>query len=271
MQATMEKLWESRHLIKEDKAFKAEAQKSVQAIIEQLDSGRLRIADKTSGTWVVNEWAKKSILMNFMLNDKVYVETSSMVNYFDKVALKFAGWSAKDFNAAGFRLVPGAIVRQSAFIEKNCVIMPSFINVGSAIGEGTLIDTWANIGSCAQIGKNCHISMNVGIGGVLEPLQANPVIIEDNVFIGAGSQIVEGVIVEEGAVIGMGVFIGAFTRIYDRETQEVIYGRVPAYSVVVSGMLPGSDGKTMLDAAIIVKKVDAATRSKTSINDLLRG
>ncbi len=271
MQATIEKLWESRHLIKEDEKFKAEAKQSVDAVVKQLDSGALRIADKSSGAWVVNGWAKKSILMNFLLNDCECVEISPMVNYFDKVPLKFAGWKDKDFNTAGFRVVPGAVVRQSAFIGKNCIIMPSFINVGAAVGDGTLVDTWANIGSCAQIGKDCHISMGVGIGGVLEPFQANPVIIEDKVFIGAGSQIVEGVIVEEGAVIAMGVFIGASTKIYDRETQEIIYGRVPAYSVVVSGTLPGADGKTQLYAAIIVKKVDAATRCKTSVNDLLRG
>jgi 2,3,4,5-tetrahydropyridine-2-carboxylate N-succinyltransferase len=239
--------------------------------LNSLDSGSARICEKKDGNWIVNDWLKKAILLSFRLQDNVISKCSNGLNYYDKVNLKFANWSKEDFRNAGFRAVPGSVVRHSAFIAKNVVLMPSFVNIGAYIDEGTMIDTWATVGSCAQIGKNCHISGGAGIGGVLEPLQANPVIIEDNCFIGARSEVAEGVIVEEGSVLSMGVYIGASTKIIDRATGEIFIGRVPAYSVVVPGTVPAKKaGDPNLYAAVIVKRVDEKTRSKTSINDLLR-
>ena len=241
-----------------------------------LDAGQIRICEKKDGAWQVNQWIKKAILLSFRLNDnflsKQEAITGNALSYFDKVPLKFANWTDADFRKAGFRAVAGAVVRHSAFIAKNVVLLPSFVNLGAYVDEGTMIDTWATVGSCAQIGKNCHISGGTGIGGVLEPLQANPVIIEDDCFIGARSEIAEGVIVEKGSVISMGVYIGASTKIIDRETGEIFYGRVPAYSVVVPGNIASTKGdkNVSLYAAVIVKKVDEKTRSKTSVNELLR-
>lgn len=252
---------------------KGEIRNSVEQTLNYLDEGKLRICEKNSGSWQVNDWVKKAILLSFKLNDNEVITTGSdgYSNYFDKVALKFSNWDKSDFEKYGFRAVPGAIVRHSAFIAKNVVLMPSFVNIGAYVDEGTMVDTWATVGSCAQIGKNCHISGGAGIGGVLEPLQANPVIIEDNCFIGARSEIAEGVIVEEGSVISMGVYIGASTKIVDRATGEIFFGRVPSYSVVVPGSIAGKNpGDPSLYAAVIVKRVDAKTRSKTGINDLLR-
>lgn len=245
---------------------------AVTYIINELDAGKLRIVEKVNGNWIVYQWIKKAILLSFRLSgNQVIPDMGNGMPWYDKVPLKTAGWTEPDFAAAGFRAVPGSIVRKSAFIEKGVVLMPSFVNVGARVGEGTMIDTWVTVGSCAQVGKNCHISGGVGIGGVLEPLQANPVIIEDNCFIGARSEIAEGVIVEEGAVISMGVFLGASTKIVDRQTGEITYGRVPAYSVVVPGTLSGATPESpALACAVIVKKVDAKTRSKVGINELLR-
>lgn len=243
---------------------------AVAETIDQLDSGKLRVAEKKAGQWVVNEWVKKAVLLSFRMADNE-VGDDGMNRYFDKVPTKFARWSATDFQAAGFRVVPGAVARRGSFIAPNVVLMPSYVNIGAYVGEGTMVDTWATVGSCAQIGKHVHLSGGVGIGGVLEPLQAAPTIIEDNCFIGARSEIVEGVIVEEGSVISMGVYLGQSTKIYDRETGEITYGRVPAGSVVVSGNLPAKNGSHSLYCAVIVKKVDAKTRAKTSVNELLRG
>ncbi len=244
---------------------KGEVRDAVNDTMALLDAGKIRICENIGESWQVNQWMKKAILLSFRLNDNSLVGGG----YFDKVPLKFANWSEEDFRRAGFRALPGAVVRHSAFIEKNVVLMPSFVNLGAYVAEGTMVDTWATVGSCAQIGKNCHISGGAGIGGVLEPLQANPVIIEDNCFIGARSEIAEGVIVEKGAVISMGVYIGASTKIIDRESGEIFYGRVPAYSVVVPGNIQTKNNLSLY-AAIIVKKVDEKTRSKTSINELLR-
>jgi 2,3,4,5-tetrahydropyridine-2-carboxylate N-succinyltransferase len=246
--------------------------KAVDEALYQLDQGALRVASKENGTWVTHEWLKKAVLLSFRLNGNHMIEGGPHHSFwYDKVPSKFHGWDDAQFKTAQFRAVPGAIVRHSAFIDKNVVLMPSFVNVGAYVGQGTMVDTWVTIGSCAQIGKNCHISGGVGICGVLEPLQANPVIIEDNCFIGARSEIAEGVIVEEGAVISMGVFIGASTKIVDRKTGAVYQGRVPAYAVVVPGVLPPSAPHLpSLACAVIVKTVDAQTRSKTGINDLLR-
>ncbi|WP_020398218.1 2,3,4,5-tetrahydropyridine-2,6-dicarboxylate N-succinyltransferase [Kordiimonas gwangyangensis] len=256
---------------------KGEVRDAVVEALNLLDSGTLRVASKDSGEWVVNQWLKKAVLLFFRLNDMEMIAGGPGANthWWDKVPSKFEGWSADQFKAAGFRAVPGAIVRRSAHIAKGAVLMPSFVNLGAYVGEGTMVDTWATVGSCAQIGKNVHISGGTGIGGVLEPLQAGPVIIEDNCFLGARSEVAEGVIVEEGAVISMGVFIGASTKIVDRNTGEIFMGRVPAYSVVVPGSLPGkpmADGSMgpSLACAVIVKRVDERTRLKTSINDLLR-
>jgi len=261
--------WDARDGINFAEA--ADIKAAVKAALGKLDAGELRVAEKKSGGWVVNQWVKKAILLSFRINPlRVYGEDAAL-RWYDKVDPKFLGWDAGQFKTAGFRAVPGCFVRHSAYIAKDVVLMPSFVNVGAYVGEGTMVDTWATIGSCAQIGKKCHISGGTGIGGVLEPLQAGPVIIEDNCFIGARSEIAEGVIVEEGAVISMGVFIGASTKIIDRETGEIIYGRVPAYSVVVPGAIPGkTPDAPSLYAAVIVKKVDEKTRSKTSINELLR-
>lgn len=246
-----------------------EIRNAVEQAIEGLDNGSLRVAEKIDGEWVVHQWLKKAVLLSFKLNDNAPIESGDL-RFFDKVATKHGDWSAEQFQAAGVRVVPPAVARRGSFQAKNVVLMPSYVNIGAYVDEGTMVDTWATVGSCAQIGKNVHLSGGVGIGGVLEPLQANPTIIEDNCFIGARSEIVEGVIVEEGSVISMGVYIGQSTRIYDRETGEIHYGRVPAGSVVVPGSLPSKDGSHSLYAAIIVKKVDAQTRAKTSLNDLLR-
>ncbi|MFC0322886.1 2,3,4,5-tetrahydropyridine-2,6-dicarboxylate N-succinyltransferase [Gallibacterium melopsittaci] len=247
----------------------AETKAAVEQVIQDLDSGKRRVAEKVNGEWVVNQWLKKAVLLSFRINDNQVME-SCETKYYDKVPMKFANYDEARFKQEGFRVVPPAAVRQGAFIAKNTVLMPSYVNIGAYVDEGTMVDTWATVGSCAQIGKNVHLSGGVGIGGVLEPLQANPTIIEDNCFIGARSEIVEGVIVEEGSVISMGVFIGQSTKIYDRETGEIHYGRVPAGSVVVSGSLPSKDGSHSLYCAVIVKKVDAKTRGKVGINELLR-
>jgi len=258
-------------------ATTGEIRDAVEAALNLLDSGEARVASKESGGWVVNQWLKKAVLLSFRLNDMETIAggPGENTNWWDKVPSKFEGWGENRFRDAGFRAVPGAIVRRSAFIGKGAVLMPSFVNLGAYVDEGTMVDTWATVGSCAQIGKNVHISGGTGIGGVLEPLQAGPVIIEDNCFIGARSEVAEGVVVEEGAVLSMGVFIGASTKIVDRNTGEVFMGRVPAYSVVVPGTLPGKplpDGTPgpNLACAVIVKRVDERTRSKTSVNELLR-
>ncbi|WP_409420587.1 2,3,4,5-tetrahydropyridine-2,6-dicarboxylate N-succinyltransferase [Pseudaeromonas sp. ZJS20] len=237
--------------------------------IELLDAGTARVAEKIAGEWVVHQWLKKAVLLYFRINENQAVAAPG-TQYYDKVPLKFADYTPERFKQESIRVAPPATVRKGAFIAPNAVLMPSYVNIGARVGEGTMVDTWATVGSCAQIGANVHLSGGVGIGGVLEPLQANPTIIEDNCFIGARSEVVEGVIVEEGSVISMGVFIGQSTRIYDRETGEIHYGRVPAGSVVVSGNLPSKCGKYSLYCAVIVKKVDAKTRSKVGINALLR-
>jgi 2,3,4,5-tetrahydropyridine-2-carboxylate N-succinyltransferase len=242
---------------------------AVRTAIELLDNGEARVAEKTASGWQVNEWLKKAVLLHFGIERSVRIE-AGYTDFFDKVPLKYQRFTQEQFAAAGTRVVPGAIVRRGAHIARDVVLMPSFVNIGAFVGSGTMVDTWASVGSCAQIGRNVHLSGGVGIGGVLEPLQANPTIIEDNCFIGARSEIVEGVIVEEGAVISMGVYIGQSTRIYDREKDEVIYGRVPAGAVVVPGTLPSSDGRCSLYCAVIVKRVDAKTRAKVSLNELLR-
>lgn len=246
-----------------------DVRQAVQQALDALDNGSLRVAEKQNGHWVVNEWAKKAVLLSFRLNDNQLMDGAE-TRFFDKVPSKYANYSEADFKRDGVRIVPPAMVRRGSFLGKNVVAMPSYVNLGAYVDEGSMIDTWATVGSCAQIGKNVHLSGGVGIGGVLEPLQANPTIIEDNCFIGARSEIVEGVVVEEGAVISMGVYIGQSTRIYDRETGEIHYGRVPAGAVVVPGSLPAKDGSHSLYAAIIVKKVDAKTRAKVGINELLR-
>ncbi|PHM71679.1 2,3,4,5-tetrahydropyridine-2,6-dicarboxylate N-succinyltransferase [Xenorhabdus sp. KJ12.1] len=242
---------------------------AINQVIQMLDSGKLRVAEKIAGEWVTHQWLKKAVLLSFRINDNQVMEGAES-RYFDKVPMKFADYDQARFEKEGFRVVPPAAVRQGAYIARNTVLMPSYVNLGAYVDEGTMVDTWATVGSCAQIGKNVHLSGGVGIGGVLEPLQANPTIIEDNCFIGARSEIVEGVIVEEGSVISMGVYIGQSTKIYDRETGEIHYGRVPAGSVVVSGNLPSKDGSYSLYCAVIVKKVDAKTRGKVGINELLR-
>ena len=251
-----------------------EIRNSVNETLNQLDAGKIRVCEKNENEWIVNQWIKKAILLSFRLNDNEIIQASH-ATWFDKVPSKTANWSKEDHEKSGFRYVPNAVVRKSAFIAKGVILMPSFVNLGAYVDEGTMIDTWATVGSCAQIGKNCHISGGAGIGGVLEPLQANPVIIEDNCFIGARSEVAEGVIIEEGSVLSMGVFIGASTKIIDRTSGEIHMGKVPAYSVIVPGTLPGkplSDGTLgpSLYCAVIVKRVDERTRSKTSINDLLR-
>lgn len=246
-----------------------ELKEKVSFIIDQLDKGALRVAEKIDGEWVTHQWIKKAVLLSFRIHDNEVMD-DSVTKYYDKVDPKFTSYDEKAFAESGVRVVPGAVARKGSHIARNTILMPSFVNIGAYVDEGTMVDTWATVGSCAQIGKNVHLSGGVGIGGVLEPLQANPTIIEDNCFIGARSEIVEGVIVEEGSVISMGVFIGQSTKIYDRETGEIHYGRVPAGSVVVSGSLPSKDGKYSLYCAVIVKKVDAKTRSKVGINELLR-
>jgi 2,3,4,5-tetrahydropyridine-2-carboxylate N-succinyltransferase len=242
---------------------------AVDQSVNLLDTGKARVAEKRDGQWQVNQWLKKAVLLSFRLYDNQPIQ-ASFTRFFDKVPLKYSSYDEARFRAEGVRVVPHALVRRGAYVAPNSVLMPSYVNIGAYVGEGTMVDTWATVGSCAQIGKNVHLSGGAGIGGVLEPLQANPTIIEDNCFIGARSEIVEGVIVEEGAVISMGVFIGASTKIYDRERDQVLYGRVPAGAVVVSGSLPSANGKCNLYAAIIVKRVDAQTRAKVSLNELLR-
>lgn len=247
----------------------SDVRSAVDEVLAKLDKGELRVAEKIDGEWVVHQWIKKAVLLSFKINDNKPIESCGL-RFFDKVDTKFTDWSEADFKNAGIRVVPPAVARKGSFIGKNVILMPSYVNIGAYVDESTMVDTWATVGSCAQIGKNVHLSGGVGIGGVLEPLQANPTIIEDNCFIGARSEIVEGVIVEEGSVISMGVYIGQSTKILDRETGEISYGRIPKGSVVVSGSLPSKDGSHSLYCAVIVKKVDAQTRAKTSINDLLR-
>ncbi len=248
----------------------AKIRDAVEQVIAELDAGRLRVAEKIDGRWLTHQWLKKAVLLSFRLHDN-QVMSGGSTRYYDKVPTKFASCTSEEFAAGGFRVVPPAVARRGCFIGRNVVLMPSYVNIGAYVDAGTMVDTWATVGSCAQIGKNVHLSGGVGIGGVLEPLQANPTIIEDNCFIGARSEVVEGVIVEENSVLSMGVFIGQSTKIFNRETGEVLYGRVPAGSVVVSGNLPAADGKYSLYCAVIVKRVDAKTRAKTSINELLRG
>ena len=269
LQTTIEEAFERRAEIT-PRNVDAQLKEAINTVIEYLDQGKLRVAEKINGVWVTHQWIKKAVLLSFRIEDNAFIK-GGFTNYFDKVPSKFADYNSKEFREGGFRVVPPAAARRGAYIAKNVVLMPSYVNIGGYVDEGTMVDTWATVGSCAQIGKNVHLSGGVGIGGVLEPVQANPTIIEDNCFIGARSEVVEGVIVEEGAVISMGVFIGQSTKIYDRETGEVHYGRVPAGSVVVSGSLPSADGKYSLYCAVIVKKVDAKTLGKVGINELLRG
>jgi 2,3,4,5-tetrahydropyridine-2-carboxylate N-succinyltransferase len=263
----IESAWDSRDTL--SPSTKGEVRDAVDAALEDLDSGRARVAEKLGGEWVVHQWLKKAVLLSFRLNDMRLIE-GHPGNWWDKVDSKFSGWTAEQFRAAGFRAVPGSIVRRSAFIARGVVLMPSFVNVGAHVGENTMVDGWSTVGSCAQIGSDCHLSGGVGIGGVLEPLQASPTIIEDNCFIGARSEVAEGVIVGEGSVLSMGVFLTASTKIVDRDSGEMFQGRVPPYSVVVPGSLPGGEGRPALSCAVIVKRVDERTRAKTSINDLLR-
>ena len=237
--------------------------------IDQLDRGEIRVAEKKDGDWVVNDWVKKAVLLSFRMEDNDFIK-GGFTNYYDKVPSKYADYNSRDFRDSGVRVVPPATARKGSYIAPSCVLMPSYVNIGAYVDSGTMVDTWATVGSCAQIGKNVHLSGGVGIGGVLEPLQAAPTIIEDNCFIGARSEVVEGVIVEEGSVISMGVYIGQSTRIYNRMTDEITYGRIPAGSVVVSGNLPSNDGKYSLYCAVIVKQVDEKTRGKVGINELLR-
>ncbi len=268
LESAINATWEARESL--TLATKGEARDAVEATLTALDSGTLRVAEKRGADWHVNQWAKKAVLLSFRLTDMHEISGSNGgSNWWDKVPSKWQGWSENQWREAGFRAVPGSIVRRSAFIGRNVVLMPSFVNVGAYVDEGSMVDGWATVGSCAQIGKNVHLSGGVGIGGVLEPMQAGPTIIEDDCFIGARSEVVEGCIIREGSVLGMGVFIGKSTKIVDRETGTVMYGEVPAGSVVVAGSMP-SKGGINLYCAVIVKKVDAQTRSKTSINELLR-
>jgi 2,3,4,5-tetrahydropyridine-2-carboxylate N-succinyltransferase len=269
LQAVIDRAWDERDSV--GPATRGEVRQAVDAAIASLDSGEARIAEKKGGDWTVHQWLKKAVLLSFRLNPMEAIGGGpGGAHWWDKVPSKFAGWGEKEFSAAAFRVVPGAIVRRGAFIAPGAVLMPSFVNIGARVGEGAMVDTWATVGSCAQIGRNVHISGGAGIGGVLEPLQAGPVIIEDDCFIGARSEVAEGVIVERGSVLSMGVFLGASTKIVDRSTGEVHYGRVPPYSVLVPGTLTGKDGGPGLACAVIVKRVDERTRSKTSINELLR-
>jgi 2,3,4,5-tetrahydropyridine-2-carboxylate N-succinyltransferase len=273
LRQTIELLWERRATL--SPATGGEHRAAIDRALDLLDSGELRVAEPGAGGWMVNEWLKKAVLLSFRLSDSVPMPGAGGAPVFDKVPLKFAGWDAASFAQAGFRAVPGAVVRRSAYVSPGAVLMPCFINVGAHVGADSMIDTWSTVGSCAQVGARCHISGGVGLGGVLEPLQAGPVIIEDDCFIGARSEVAEGFVVERGSVVAMGVFLGASTRVVDRATGEIYYGRVPPYSVVVPGTLPGRilpDGSPGpgLACAVIVKRVDAQTRSKTAINDLLR-
>jgi 2,3,4,5-tetrahydropyridine-2-carboxylate N-succinyltransferase len=274
LQTVSEQAWDDRDVV--NAGTKGPVRDAVNSVLAALDNGSARVAEKADGQWVVNQWLKKAVLLSFRLNDMELISGGpGTAPWWDKVPSKFAAWGDKEFRDAGFRAVPGSIVRRGAFIGKGAVLMPSFVNLGAYVGEGTMVDTWATVGSCAQIGKNVHLSGGAGIGGVLEPLQANPVVIEDGCFIGARAEVAEGVIVEEGSVLSMGVYLGASTKIVDRATGEVFIGRVPAYSVVVPGALPGKplpDGTSgpSLYCAVIVKRVDAQTRAKTGINELLR-
>jgi 2,3,4,5-tetrahydropyridine-2,6-dicarboxylate N-succinyltransferase len=268
LQSLIDLAWDNRSAL--DSTNAPELRQAVEHVIAELDAGRLRVATRESvGQWTVHQWVKKAVLLSFRLNDNRIMGDKELT-FFDKVPTKYAGWSDEQLRASGVRIVPPAVARRGSFQAKNVVLMPSYVNIGAYVDEGAMVDTWATVGSCAQIGKNVHLSGGVGIGGVLEPLQANPTIIEDNCFIGARSEVVEGVIVEENSVISMGVYIGQSTPIYDRATDTVSYGRIPAGSVVISGSLPKDGGRYSLYAAIIVKRVDAQTRSKTSINELLR-
>ena len=279
LEKTIDAAWDNRDSV--NPATKGEVRDAVESALDLLDSGKLRVAEKIDGKWTVHQWAKKAVLLSFRLYDMVPIAggprdpAKGDSPWFDKIPSKFAGWQDADFRKAGFRAVPNCVVRRSAYIAPGAVLMPSFVNLGAHVGPGTMVDTWATVGSCAQIGANCHLSGGIGIGGVLEPLQAGPVIIEDNCFIGARSEVAEGVVVEQGSVLSMGVFLGASTKIINRDTGEVLVGRVPAYSVVVPGTLPGKplpggQPGPSLYCAVIVKQVDERTRSKTSINDLLR-
>jgi 2,3,4,5-tetrahydropyridine-2-carboxylate N-succinyltransferase len=279
LEAAIEAAWQRRESL--SPATAGETREVIEATLDRLDGGELRVAEKQGGDWITHQWLKKAVLLSFRISDSATIPGGGEFPgygpsaWYDKVPSKFAGWGENRFKAAGFRAVPTAVVRRSAFIAPGVVLMPSFVNVGARVDSGTMIDTWATVGSCAQIGKNCHISGGAGIGGVLEPLQAGPVVIEDNCFIGARAEVAEGVVVEEGSVLSMGVYLGASTKIVDRATGQVLYGRVPAYSVVVSGTMPGKplpngEPGPGLYCAVIVKRVDEKTRSKTSINELLR-
>ncbi|SFI37416.1 2,3,4,5-tetrahydropyridine-2,6-dicarboxylate N-succinyltransferase [Nitrosomonas sp. Nm34] len=269
LQAIIEEAFERRAEIT-PRNVEANLKESIAQVINLLDTGKLRVAEKIGAEWVTHQWIKKAVLLSFRIEDNSFIK-GGFSNYFDKIPSKFADYSSRDFRDGGFRVVPPAAVRRGSFIANNVVLMPSYVNIGAYVDEGTMVDTWATVGSCAQIGKNVHLSGGVGIGGVLEPVQANPTIIEDNCFIGARSEIVEGVTVGENSVISMGVYIGQSTKIYNRETGEISYGRIPPGSVVVSGSLPAENRQYSLYCAVIVKQVDAKTRSKTGINELLRG
>lgn len=275
-QALIESAWDNRQALSPS-AAPQDVRQAVESVLTDLDAGTLRVATRSADTaaegaarWNVHQWIKKAVLLSFRLADNVPMQ-AGMLQFFDKVPTKFDGMSAEDFARAGYRVVPPAVARRGSFIGRNVVLMPSYVNIGAYVDEGTMVDTWATVGSCAQIGRNVHLSGGVGIGGVLEPLQANPTIIEDNCFIGARSEVVEGVVVEENSVLAMGVYLSQSTKIYERETGKVYYGRVPSGSVVVPGSLPSKDGSVSLACAVIVKRVDAQTRAKTAINDLLRG
>jgi 2,3,4,5-tetrahydropyridine-2-carboxylate N-succinyltransferase len=269
LERAIEQAWEIRAELS-PKSASAEVRDAVGHVIAELDAGRVRVAEKRDGQWTVHQWIKKAVLLSFRLEDNAALAAGGL-QFYDKVPTKFADFGPDDFARGGYRVVPPAVARRGAFIGRNVVLMPSYVNIGAYVDEGTMVDTWATVGSCAQIGRNVHLSGGVGIGGVLEPLQANPTIIEDNCFIGARSEVVEGVIVEENSVLSMGVFIGQSTKIYDRTTGHVLYGRVPSGSVVVPGSMPSPDGRVSLYCAVIVKRVDAQTRAKTAINELLRG
>jgi len=268
LQTTIEHAWDNRANLSPIDC-EPEIREAVEHALDALDGGRLRVAEKVGADWVVHQWLKKAVLLSFRLQDNAVMGQAPM-QFFDKVPLKFGEYGDNAFKAGGYRVVPPAVARRGAFIARNVVLMPSYVNIGAYVDEGTMVDTWATVGSCAQIGKNVHLSGGVGIGGVLEPLQANPTIIEDNCFIGARSEVVEGVVVEENSVLSMGVYLSQSTKIYDRASGKISYGRIPSGSVVVPGSLPAEDGSHSLYCAVIVKRVDAQTRAKTSINDLLR-
>ena len=268
LQTLIDQAWEDRSSLGPTSA-PVELRQAVEHVLDELNAGRLRVAEKIDGQWVTHQWLKKAVLLSFRLTDNTMMRAGDL-HFFDKVRTKFSHLGEEEMRATGVRVVPPAVARHGAYLAPNVVLMPSYVNIGAYVGEGTMVDTWATVGSCAQIGRNVHLSGGVGIGGVLEPIQANPTIIGDNCFIGARSEVVEGVIVEDNCVISMGVYLGKSTKIYDRATGEILYGRVPEGSVVVSGNLPSSDGKYSLYCAVIVKRVDAQTRAKTAINELLR-